>query len=129
MSLRLYQRTGRAVLAGTGVIVLALATAGAQTAKVPQFAPRDEDPKEYAAGPGRDDTFYACTACHAFRIVAQQGMTREQWDESLTWMTQRHKMPAITGKERDVILTYLAANYGPKPDAGARGWKNPFAPQ
>jgi hypothetical protein len=125
----LYQGITRAVSIVAAVAILAMAAAHAQTAKPPQFAPRDEDPKEYAAGPGRDDTFYACTACHAFKIVAQQGMTREQWDESLNWMTQRHKMPPITGKDRDVILAYLAANYGPKPDAGARGWKNPFAPQ
>jgi hypothetical protein len=118
-----------AAMVTVGVVMLIVATADAQTAKPSQFSPRDEDPKEYAAGPGRDDTFYACTACHAFKIVAQQGMTREQWDESLNWMTQRHKMPPITGRDRDVILAYLAASYGPKPDTGARGWKNPFAPQ
>ena len=52
------------------------------------FTPRDESPEEFAAGAGRDETFYACTACHGFRLVAQQGMTRAQgpmslgiWDE------------------------------------------------
>ena len=27
------------------------------------------------------ETFAACAACHSERLVAQQGMTREQWDE------------------------------------------------
>ena len=93
----------------------------------PAFSPRDEDPKEFPAGPGRDDTFYACTACHNFNLVAQQGLTREQWDDSLTWMTSRHKMPDITGKDRDVILAYLSATYPPKAAAGGRpAFKNPF---
>ena len=40
------------------------------------FTPREESPEEFAAGAGRDETFYACTACHGFRLVAQQGLTR-----------------------------------------------------
>ena len=40
------------------------------------FTPRDESPEEFAAGAGRDETFYACTACHGFKLVAQQRMTR-----------------------------------------------------
>ena len=27
-------------------------------------------------------------ACHGFKIVAQQGQTRQQWDDTLNWMTQ-----------------------------------------
>ena len=44
-------------------------------AQAPQFTPRDENPEDFPAGPGRDDTFYACTGCHGFKLVAQQGMT------------------------------------------------------
>lgn len=94
----------------------------------PAFTPRDEDVKEFPNTPGRDDTFYACTACHGFKLITQQGMTREQWDESLTWMSQRHKMPVPSAKERETILTYLATNYAPKTGTTARGWKNPFSP-
>ena len=52
--------------------LLWIAPASAQTT----FTPRDESPEEFPAGTGRDETFYACTACHGFRLVAQQGMTR-----------------------------------------------------
>ena len=41
-------------------------------------------PEEFPAGLGRDDTFYACTACHDFKLVTQQGMSRQRWDEILT---------------------------------------------
>jgi hypothetical protein len=30
------------------------------------FTPREESPAEFAEGAGRDETFYACTACHGF---------------------------------------------------------------
>jgi hypothetical protein len=46
------------------------------TAHPAQFIPSDETPEQFPAGPGREDTFYACTACHGFKIVAQQGTAR-----------------------------------------------------
>jgi hypothetical protein len=101
--------------------LLLLAAAGAQT---PAFTPRDENPEDYPAGAGRDETFYACTPCHGFRIVAQQGQSRRQWDDTFDWMTQRHNMPKIEGKDRERMLDYLAATYPPR--TAPRGWQNPF---
>ncbi|MGH6816061.1 MAG: hypothetical protein ACREC6_10170 [Hyphomicrobiaceae bacterium] len=91
------------------------------------FAPREETPEMYPAAPHRDDTFYFCTACHGFRIVSAQGMSRERWDESLTWMTERHNMPKLEGREREKILDYLAAVFPERRTPGGR--KNPFLPQ
>jgi hypothetical protein len=100
----------------------------AQSAAAP-FTPREENPEDYPAGPGRDDTFYACTPCHGFKLVAQQGMNRRQWEESLNWMTEKHNMPRLEGKERDLILGYLEKHYPPKASVPDRGWRSPFAPQ
>ena len=100
--------------------------AGAQ-APAP-FRPSDEQPEDLPTGPGRDETFYACTACHNFKLVSAQGMSRAQWDETLSWMTKRHNMPDIQGDDRQLILSYLEKQYPPKP-ARAGGWKNPFSPQ
>src|SRR5262245_29617874 len=47
--------------------------AGAQ-APAP-FRPSDEQPEDLPTGPGRDETFYACTACHNFKLVSAQGMS------------------------------------------------------
>lgn len=93
----------------------------------PAFEPRDEAPEKYPAGPGRDDTFYFCVACHSFQIVAQQRMSRSRWDEVLTWMTERHKMPDVQGEDRDKILDYLSTAF--PETTQPRGWKNPFAPK
>lgn len=91
------------------------------------FTPRDESPEDFAAGAGRDETFYTCTACHGFKLVAQQGMTRVQWDDSINLMIRRHNMPALDDKDRSVVLNYLEAAYPPRRPADRGGWQNPFA--
>ena len=84
-----------------------------------------KSPEEFPAGPGRDETFYACTACHGFKLVGQQGMSRRQWDETLNLMNEKHGMPALDAKERETVLGYLEATYPPRTPAGG-GWQNPF---
>jgi hypothetical protein len=108
--------------------VLVLVVAGPAVLAQGPSAPRDETPEQFPEGPYREDTFYFCTACHGFRIVAAQGMSRERWDETLTWMTERHKMPPLEGEEREKVLAYLAQAFPERPRAPG-GWRNPFAPQ
>jgi mono/diheme cytochrome c family protein len=91
------------------------------------FAPREESPEEFPAGPGRDETFYACTACHGFRLVAQQGMTRAQWEDSINLMIRRHNMPPLDDRDREKVLSYLETAYPPRAPTGRGGWVNPFA--
>lgn len=87
------------------------------------FAAADEEtPESFPDGPGREETFYFCTACHGGAIVKQQGMTRERWSESLDWMTERHAMPKLEGAERDQILDYLTHAFPPR----RRAPVNPF---
>ena len=100
-------------------------SAGQAAAQSQAFTPREENPEEFPAGAGRDDTFYTCTACHNFKLVAQQGMNRRQWDETLSMMTEKHGMPKLEGKERETVLNYLEAIYPPTAPAGG-GWQNPF---
>jgi len=95
----------------------------------PAFAPTDEKSEDLPEGPGREETFYGCTACHSFKLVAAQGMTRAQWDDSLTWMTTRHNMADIQGPDRQLILDYLEKHYPPRTPSRAGGWTNPFAPR
>src|SRR5690554_4560773 len=96
------------------VLAVALVLPGASMLHAQQFTPREETPEEFPPGPGREDTFYACTACHNFKLVAAQGMTRRQWDESLTLMTERHGMPPLEGEERRIVLDYLEQTFPPR---------------
>jgi hypothetical protein len=94
-----------------------------------QFVPRDENPEDFPAGAGRDDTFYSCTACHGFKLVAQQGMNRRQWEDSIQFMVDRHGMPPLPDKEQKIVLDYLEKTYPPRAPGAGRGWQNPFAPR
>ena len=53
---------GLTMLAGTGA-----------RAQSPAFTPRDERMEDLPTGPGREETFGLCTACHGFRLVSNQG--------------------------------------------------------
>lgn len=101
------------------------AIASAATAQT-TFAPREENPEDFPQGKGREETFYFCTACHNFRLVAQQGMDRRRWDETLTWMTERQGMPELKGEERETILDYLEKTFPSTEPAGGRAAPNPF---
>jgi hypothetical protein len=103
------------------ILMLPAAESAAQGKRV---RPPEEQPEQYPDGPNREDTFYFCTACHSFKLVAAQGMSRERWDESLTWMVDRHKMPDVRGEDRKKILDYLATAFPERAQPG--GWKNPF---
>ena len=109
-------------LAGCSCSRLAACPATAET-----FTPSEERQEDYPEGAGREQTFYACIACHGFKIVAQQGQIRQQWDDTLNWMTQKHGMPPMDGDFRKVVLDYLESAFPPRKAPG--GWKNPFSGQ
>ena len=61
------------------------------------------------------------------KLVAAQGLSRAQWDDSINLMIRRHGMPALDDKDRATVLGYLEAAYPPRAPAGRGGWQNPFA--
>ncbi len=61
--------------------------------------------------PGVEETYFACTACHSERIVAQQGLTRERWDHLFEWMVEEQGMAELEEPERTIILDYLSEHY------------------
>jgi hypothetical protein len=111
-----------AVLVSLGVLPALEGAAQTRRERPPQ-----EEPEHYPAGPNREDTFYFCTACHGFKIVAAQGMSRERWDETFTFMVVRHNMPDVQGQDRAKMLDYLATAFPERRAPG--GWTNPFAPK
>ena len=105
------------------------AQSASPSAQSPSFAPSEETPEQFPAGLGRDETFYACTACHNFKLVAAQGMSLPQWEDTLAWMTQRHGMPPLGETERERVLSYLESTFPPQPPQARGGWRSPFAPR
>jgi hypothetical protein len=108
-------------------IAFAVALIAASPVAAEPFTPGDERQEDYPDFPGREQTFYACIACHGFKLVAQQGQSRAQWDDTLNWMTEKHKMPPIDGELRKIVLDYLESAFPPRAAPG--GWKNPFSGQ
>ncbi len=74
---------------------------------------QEDDWQGLPPGPGREEVFYTCKACHSLMLVKQQGMNRENWDETLEWMVEEQGMDEIDDQTmRDRILDYLALHYG-----------------
>jgi hypothetical protein len=103
-----------------------LLTALILAAALPAAAAEIEEPESFPDKPGRDDTFYTCIACHNFKLVAAQGMSRERWSSTLDWMTERHGMMELDAEQRETILAYLAEAFPPRAPAAGAGWRNPF---
>lgn len=130
MKVQWFGRTALAVRRIFPALFLGLALSGGfafAQAQQEQFTPQVEDPESFPPGEGRDDTFYTCSACHAFKLVASQGFSRERWDETIDLMVDRHGMAKPEAKDREILLNYLASAFPPK--ASPRGFQNPFLKQ
>lgn len=92
----------------------------------PSISAEEETPEVLAPGEGRDETFYYCIACHNTALIRRSGFTRQQWDELMDWMTERHGMNPLEGELRETIVNYLAQAYPPRRQRGP-AFTNPFA--
>ena len=114
-------------LAAALVAAALLATTGSPAAaqdSAAVFEPTLDDLDDLPVGPGQEETFYACTACHGLALIKSQGMNRERWDSTVSLMVRAHNMPEPTPEERELIVSYLAEHFPPREQG--RGWQNPF---
>ena len=63
---------------------------------------------------GREEVEIYCSACHSLKIVVQQRLSRDAWDETLVWMVEEQAMDPLTEDERKLVLDYLAAHFNAK---------------
>ncbi|WP_305987305.1 hypothetical protein [Roseibium sp. MMSF_3544] len=78
-------------------------------------ASTETEPYEFGIlfnAPGVEETYYACTACHSEMIVAQQGLSRDDWVEMLDWMVEEQGMYEIEEPDYSLIVDYLSQHYG-----------------
>lgn len=57
---------------------------------------------------GRNVTFAFCSPCHSMRLVAQQRLDRDGWEEVIDWMADEQGMVELLPETRQVVLDYLA---------------------
>jgi hypothetical protein len=116
-------RTLVAVLAATAALPSAhgghawIGRAASQPAAAEERAA--ETPEVLPEGPGREDTFYRCTACHSTAVISRSRLSRDRWDELMDWMTERHGMPPLEGEERQLVVDYLAGAFPRVTSGGA----------
>ena len=65
------------------------------------------------AGEGAAETYARCIPCHSERLVAQQGLDRQGWEEVIDLMVEEHGMSPIEDPYLDRVLGYLTTHYGP----------------
>ncbi|MGO1118337.1 hypothetical protein ACTL6U_06520 [Rhodovibrionaceae bacterium A322] len=57
---------------------------------------------------GRDEVEIYCSACHSLRLVVQQGLDRDGWEETITWMIDEQEMEEMEPEDHKLVLDYLA---------------------
>lgn len=77
-------------------------------------APAATDSKTgLALGPGFEVVSVQCTVCHSAKLVTQSRSDREGWLAMIRWMQQTQGLWSL-GDQEELVLDYLAANYGAK---------------
>lgn len=63
-------------------------------------------------GPGKQETFDGCASCHSIKLVVQQGLDKDGWDEVIEWMVDEQGMDPLEDDLSETISTYLATHFG-----------------
>ncbi|WCR10703.1 cytochrome C-552 [Paracoccus stylophorae] len=88
-----------------------LAPAGAAPTPDAPAAELDPELGNLPKGPGAEETYYQCIACHSTAIIRQQRLTDERWDYVWDWMVEDQGMFEPDDETRDLILTYLKTHF------------------
>ncbi|WP_026837673.1 hypothetical protein [Gillisia sp. JM1] len=59
-----------------------------------------------------------CTNCHSAKLVTQNRMSAERWNETIKWMQETQNLWDL-GDNQEIIVNYLVANY-PVTEKGRR---------
>ena len=62
-------------------------------------------------GPGAEETYYQCVACHSTALIRQQRVTDARWDYLWQWMVDAQGMVEPDKDTKGVILAYLKQHF------------------
>lgn len=51
-----------------------------------------------------------CTSCHSAKLLTQNRMTAERWNETIKWMQETQNLWDLGGNQ-EIIVNYLTTNY------------------
>ncbi|MBN4072430.1 monoheme cytochrome C [Crocinitomix catalasitica] len=80
-------------------------------------------PSGMPADTGCAEVIQNCGACHSLDLVKQNRATKEGWKEIIVWMQETQKLWDLGTKE-NVILDFLAKNYGPENSGRRKNLEN-----
>lgn len=100
------------------------AAAREQAAHLAALTQPAETPEVLPPGEGREEVFGTCTACHSTAIIRRSRFSRQQWDDLMDWMAEKHGMNPLEGAQRTLIVDYLSTAF--PSSTGARRATNPF---
>ena len=63
-------------------------------------------------GPGVEDVYVICGACHSVKLVKQQRMNRDNWADTLEYMVEEQAMEQLDAEDLKLVLDYLAKFLG-----------------
>jgi hypothetical protein len=63
-------------------------------------------------GPGKDIVQAACSVCHESELITNARRSKAEWTETVQDMVSRGA-PLVEG-EREIVIDYLSANFGPE---------------
>jgi hypothetical protein len=118
-------RPAPALRLAAALLIAVPGIAGAQQAYDPMAAARgasalpgatpapegDPDFGNLPPGPGMEDTYYQCIACHSTAIIRQQRLTDARWDYLWDWMIEAQGMQETEPEVRETILAYLKTHF------------------
>jgi hypothetical protein len=63
---------------------------------------------------GREETYYFCSPCHSETRIKAARKSRAEWATTIDRILAEHPYEPLDPQTREVILDYLAAQYGPQ---------------
>lgn len=81
-------------------------------ALAPAATAQEEDFGGLPPGPGQEEVYYICNACHSLAIVRQQRLPRARWEYLMEWMVDKQGMAELDAETEAVVVDYLTANFG-----------------